>query len=138
MDVYKKRKRTFDKLNKIDFSIVERKLSLVGHNNKLIKRMKKECLRYLSIISNAPKGIFFAPSFLVDEFWHNSILHTKQYADEVSIACGRFLHHHPSDGSKKSRKRDENAFWNTIQAYQETYGEPDLEVWGLDKKGVKS
>lgn len=123
--------KIFEKLDSLDFSIVKYKLTKAGYKKKTIPRMIKEYFRYISICASSKKRM--APSFLVDEVWHPSILNTKQYF-QISKIAGRYLHHVPNDGSKAARKIDQEAFWNTVQEYHDNFGEPDLEVWGLKRR----
>jgi len=39
------------------------------------------------------------PTREIDEFWHNHILHTKQYMTDCMRIFGRYLHHAPSSPS---------------------------------------
>ena len=42
--------------------------------------------------SKEPKS----PSKLVDEVWHDHILHTKKYAEDCQKTFGKFIHHTPN------------------------------------------
>jgi hypothetical protein len=35
------------------------------------------------------------PSVIVDDYWHEMVLHTREYAEFCDAALGRFLHHVP-------------------------------------------
>lgn len=77
-----------------------------------------------------------APSFLVDEFWHEFILNTKLYFKCAKI-CGKYIHHVPNDGSKSARSKDMGSFWSGLTFYIHTFGEPDFKVWGIQEKGIR-
>ena len=42
-----------------------------------------------------PKAKLSMPSVVVDDMWHELVLHTREYADFCQEAFGRFLHHAP-------------------------------------------
>jgi hypothetical protein len=42
-----------------------------------------------------PRAALAMPSVVVDEVWHEFVLHTREYADFCDAAFGRFLHHEP-------------------------------------------
>ena len=121
----------FDKLNQLDYSTVEYKLKSEKFSEKEISKMKKECLRFLSLC--AEKKIALSPSYMVDMYWHQLILCTKIY-EEVGKICGKFIHHIPNNGNKIQRKKDSEAFWKTIESYEESYGEPNLKIWGIERR----
>ena len=39
---------------------------------------------------------FLVPSRAIDEFWHNHILHTKNYVQDCLAIFGHYLHHEPA------------------------------------------
>ena len=41
-------------------------------------------------------GQTLVPTREIDEFWHNHILYTRQYARDCLAIFGRYLHHEPS------------------------------------------
>jgi hypothetical protein len=66
---------------------------------------------------------FLTPSKEIDEFWHNHILHTKNYFQDCQAIFGHYLHHEPA-----AEEDDENKFINgfikTKQLYLEEFGIP--------------
>ncbi|BBZ44933.1 glycine-rich domain-containing protein [Mycobacterium parmense] len=62
----------------------------------LAERIMDQALAFLSLCAGDPDGNF-SPAPLVDIGWHTFILYTKPYADFCHQACGRFIHHAPSD-----------------------------------------
>lgn len=121
----------YKELNKLDFHIVDRKVKEIGYTNKQIKVMKKECLRFIALC--ATKKGPFAPSVILDDYWHNFILDTHLYFKAAKI-CGRYIHHQPNDGSMTAKAEDKGYFWNGIQAYYDTFGPPNMWVWGLEMR----
>ena len=128
-------KKVYNALNELDYSIVEYKISQNKNiQKKIIPRMKKEGLRFIALCAVSKKKL--APSYLVDEFWHNSILQTQLYT-KIGKICGKFIHHNANDGSKEARTKDLSAFWNTIDEYESVFGTPDLEIWGIERREKK-
>jgi hypothetical protein len=41
------------------------------------------------------KATLSMPSVIVDDYWHEMVLHTREYAEFCDTALGRFLHHVP-------------------------------------------
>lgn len=122
-------------LKKLDYTIVDKKVADCDLKEYPVKKVKEETLRYIALCASTKKTL--SPSPIVDEYWHQCILHTKLYFQMTKI-FGKYLHHDPSDGSKKQNEKNRIAFWNTIQEYENNFGEPNvLGIWGLQKKGVK-
>ncbi|WP_157314950.1 hypothetical protein [Chitinibacter sp. GC72] len=46
------------------------------------------------------KAALAMPSLIVDEYWHEFILHTAVYEEFCKKALGRFLHHTPATGAQ--------------------------------------
>ena len=44
------------------------------------------------------EDLSFAPSSLIDEFWHAHILDTKKYYKDCIEICGHMIHHYPYFG----------------------------------------
>lgn len=58
------------------------------------------------------------PSKIVDELWHEFILHTRHYDDFCRKAFGRFLHHTPATVLGKDRRNNEGlrrAWWHSCR-----------------------
>jgi hypothetical protein len=121
----------YDELSKLDYEEVDQVFVREKMNVEDVAVMRKETLRYLSLcaVSDKPLG----PSTLVDQYWHQLILHTHLYAETARV-CGKFIHHKPNDRSPEKQAEDAKAFWNTIQAYDDTFGEPDHKVWGIERR----
>ncbi len=126
----------FEKLNKLDYSIIDKKVAECDLKGYSVEKVKKETLRFLALCASTKKTL--SPPPVIDEYWHQCIMHTKLYFQMAKI-FGKYLHHIPSDGSKKQNELNREAFWNTIQTYEDNFGEPDvIGIWGLRKKEVKS
>lgn len=123
--------QVYQELNKLDYHKAYVRLEK-EYPKKMVKRMQREGLRFLALCATQKKSM--SPSKLPDEWWHAMILDTKQYAGPVTKICRKFIHHNPTDAKPKTNKELGKAFWDTIQAYENHFGEPDLELWGLEKK----
>jgi len=68
------------------------------------------------------------PSKLLDEFWHQHVLDSRNYASFCSRTAGRFLHHIPN--YEKPHEYHDPAFRRTHDLYRKRfgYGPPD-RVW---------
>lgn len=121
----------YDQLSKLDYAEVDQVFVREKMNVDDIAAMRKETLRCLSLcaVSDKPLG----PSTLVDQYWHQLILHTHLYPETARV-CGKFIHHKPNDRSIEKQEEDAKAFWNTIQAYDHTFGEPNHKVWGIERR----
>lgn len=63
------------------------------------------------------------PTREIDEFWHNHILHTKQYSHDCEQIFGHYLHHQPATPDENPQALI-NEFLQTKQWYLEEFGEP--------------
>jgi hypothetical protein len=120
----------YNELKQLDWSLVDLKMKKIDLKGNSVAEVKDEALKFLALCAVSEKVL--APGVLPDEYWHQMILDTPSYAKTVKI-FGRFIHHVQNDGSSVARERDRECFWNTIQLYEETFGEPNLKVWGLEK-----
>lgn len=121
----------YQRLSKLDYSKVDHAFHQQKIKPLTIAAMRKETLRFLSLCATSDKPL--GPSTLVDKYWHQLILNTHLYA-KAAKACGKFVHHEPNDGSKMEQEEDAKAFWETIKAYDETFGEPDITIWKVKRR----
>jgi hypothetical protein len=73
----------------------------------------------LCATSDAP----LAPSQIVDELWHEFILHTREYGRFCETVLGRFVHHVPAV------QPDPVTYTRTLKRINEKYGPPDRRFW---------
>ncbi len=85
---------------------------------------ERDYRRYLQLILEHP-GKRLVPTLDVDAFWHAHILDTVRYADDISGALGRALHHEPDYGWGSAAAEQELAesFAETVDLYLERFGE---------------
>jgi hypothetical protein len=82
---------------------------------------------YLTLTVVAP----VVPTKEVDEFWHQHILNTKQYASDCERIAGYFVHHRPSSGSDTDEaEKLQDTFFETWLCYETLFGEPYEETIG--------
>lgn len=51
--------------------------------------------QWFRLVARHPKAKLSMPSVVVDDMWHEMVLHTREYAEFCDSAFGRFLHHTP-------------------------------------------
>jgi len=84
-----------DKINKIDLTntrnrmIVKKGWAVDATDNAILWYR-----RYLYLAVAYP-GSGLSPTDLVDEVWHDHILHTAKYARDCQVFAGRYIHHQP-------------------------------------------
>lgn len=51
--------------------------------------------QWFRLAARHPKARLAMPSVIVDDLWHEFVLHTREYAEFCEAGLGRFLHHVP-------------------------------------------
>ncbi len=64
--------------------------------------------QWFRLVARHPKAKLAMPSVIVDDMWHEHVLHTRDYAEFCDSAFVRFLHHTPesamsADGASANR-----------------------------------
>lgn len=74
------------------------------------------------------EDLSFAPSELVDEFWHVHILDTRKYMSDCNLIKGEFIHHYPYFGLTDQENETvlESGFGLTKKLYQHHFGHSNL------------
>ena len=81
---------------------------------------------FLYLLYKYPKE-FLVPTRDIDEFWHNHILYTKEYAKDCQQIFGYFLHHQPGDPNNPEEvSKLRQQFTRTKELYLKEFGEPLL------------
>jgi hypothetical protein len=91
---------------------------------QVAERRARELEKFLYLCSQRNKAC--VPSPVIDDFWHDFILHTDEYATFCAQNFGQFIHHHPQRGS---REVPFDAYRETVDALVETFGPVDYQVW---------
>lgn len=70
------------------------------------------------------EDLSFAPSSLIDEFWHAHILDTKKYYKDCMEICGHMIHHYPYFGltDHETEKDLEAGFELTKKLFEYHFG----------------
>jgi len=78
------------------------------------------------------EDLSFAPSELVDEFWHIHILDTRKYMNDCNLIKGEFIHHYPYFGltDQENEAVLESGFQLTKKLYLHHFGHCDLGFEG--------
>jgi len=78
------------------------------------------------------EGVSFAPSELVDEFWHTHILDTRKYSHDCAIIKGEFIHHYPYFGLTEQENQQvlDAGFELTKKLYLHHFGHCALGMEG--------
>lgn len=102
-------------MNNIEFNFPPKVIKKIKEKYKFatnddIELTLTGALSYFKLCKENPKKNIPMPSVVVDEVWHEFILHTKNYAEFCEKYIGFFLHHTPNDESnpvdhKKSREQ---------------------------------
>ncbi len=74
------------------------------------------------------------PSKDIDEFWHNHILHTREYTRDCQLIFGHYLHHSPSEPGKAGEEQLQN-YARTKELYLREFGER-LKVFLCSQKTI--
>lgn len=115
-------------IDRIDLSNVQKRL-LKQYEPDTLNTMIEEYRKFLFLIHEHPKARI-VPSHLVDEVWHDHILHTKNYMKDCEQVFGQFIHHIPSV-SEEGEDISE-----TFDLYKRTFGmDPPSSIWLCEKDG---
>jgi hypothetical protein len=60
-----------------------------------IRTVEAATRQWFRLAAGHPKAKLSMPSVVVDDLWHEFVLHTREYAAFCDAALGRFLHHVP-------------------------------------------
>jgi hypothetical protein len=63
-----------------------------------IRTVEAGTRQWFRLAARHPKAKLSMPSAVVDDLWHESLLHTQEYAQFCTTAFGHFLHHVPGSG----------------------------------------
>lgn len=117
-------------LNIVDFDSknIERRLQKkLDLDIQKIQELSLEYKKFLYLAKMNP-GVSLVPGKLVDEVWHDHILHTKQYAEDCQRILGKYMHHSPSTNE------DGENINPTFDLYESTFGmKPPGEYWSCGR-----
>lgn len=74
------------------------------------------------------EDLSFAPSELIDEFWHVHILDTRKYMSDCNSIKGEYIHHYPYFGITEQENEEvlEKGFDLTKKLFKTHFGHSDL------------
>jgi len=87
-----------------------------------IAQAETEYARFLYLLAKYPVEIVIPWSEDLDEFWHQHILDTIQYARDCQAVFGRFIHHDPYIESDPAKYK--SAWTKTQELYAEEFWSP--------------
>ena len=117
-----------ERVNNIDFTPHGYKLEIEhGWTEEKINHAIKLYKQWL-VLQVFYEGLSFAPSELIDEFWHVHILDTRKYMTDCNNIKGEFIHHYPYFGITEQENETvlDSGFELTKKLYQKHFGHADL------------
>ncbi len=124
--------RIMCRVNNIDFTPHGYKLEKeYGWSSEKINHALKIYKEWL-VLQVFYEELSFAPSELIDEFWHIHILDTRKYAHDCNAIKGEFIHHYPYFGITKQENESvlANGFELTKKLYMKHFGHKNLGFQG--------
>ena len=120
----------WQRVDKIDLKEVSKKLMLDSSAQWTLEAVKQaeSLYRHFLVLHALYPNEDLVPTKQIDEFWHQHILDTRNYAQDCEFLFGRFLHHDPYFGinGDDDRLRNKQAVTWTQALWQSTFGEPLL------------
>jgi hypothetical protein len=100
-----------------------------GWSGEHALRVMREYKRFVYLCSVSGREL--TPSEAVDAAWHEHLVHTRSYWDDMCVGVlGAPLHHAPSRGGPAESARFRASYAATLAAYREAFGEaPPAEIW---------
>lgn len=97
----------------------------LSFTTKAIEEYKK----FIFLCCISPTGA--SPSEIVDEVWHMHLTYTDNYWNKFCRqTLGKEIHHHPSKGGYKEKRKHKNWYNETLQLYEEIFEiNPPVEIW---------
>ena len=92
-------------------------------------RVLDEYRRFLLLVTTHDD--LMVPSDAVDQVWHQHMLDTRAYWDELcGRVVGRAIHHTPARGGAADRARHVFAYESTLRRYRDAFGvAPPDDIW---------
>jgi hypothetical protein len=113
-------------IDHIDLSNTQKRL-VKQYDPETLNQMIEEYRKFLFLIHQYPTASM-VPSHLIDEVWHDHILHTRNYSEDCKRVFGQFIHHNPSTSE------DGEDISETFDLYTRTFGsEPPTNIWTCEK-----
>ena len=100
-----------------------------GWSKKFTEQVVNEYRRFLFLTAAA--GHTVCPSEEVDAAWHQHLLYTRSYWDDLcGETLGYPLHHDPTEGGPAEGRKHWAMYRQTLESYRRIFGEdPPRDVW---------
>jgi hypothetical protein len=101
--------------------IVHRAAERRSFSSKELDGAGVELIKFLCLC--AESDVPLAPSAIIDDFWHEFILHTRDYAEFCASTLGTFVHHVPSTAP------DPTSYRHTLERMSARFGNVNARFW---------
>jgi hypothetical protein len=101
-----------------------------GLSSDQLRRVEAGARQWFRLAAGHPKVRLWMPSVVVDQLWHEFVLHTRDYAAFCDAAFGRFVHHVPDPAvttTDAAQDRD-SALLATFRLAQQDEGCPPNQL----------
>ncbi|MDE1825801.1 MAG: hypothetical protein KGH61_04630 [Candidatus Micrarchaeota archaeon] len=95
-------------------------------SRELAVRLEVEFKRYMSMIA-LDQVVGMGPSRMLDMYWHQFMLDTREYSKFCFEVLGRFIDHVPS--TSKTLESALASYARSLETYRQMFGEPDPTMW---------
>eukprot|EP01084_Bolivina_argentea_P223086 377511_1 len=113
--------------SKLDLSNILHKVSSEnGWTNEFTLKVGEEYTKFLYMIKHY--GSPAVPSKMVDLIWHQHILDTKSYMNDMKNIFGKYIHHSPAY-TEMERKDNGDKFKIFRERYHKLFGEMPHDIW---------
>lgn len=95
-------------VNGYEFSVSMRRRLRLKHPDlgaPSITLIEAATRQWFRLLARRPKARLSMPSRVVDDLWHEMLLHTRDYAAFCDAAIGRFVHHEPESAMPPKQAR---------------------------------
>lgn len=94
-----------------------------------IGQVEDAARQWFRMAARHPRAKMSMPSAMVDDLWHEMVLHTREYGDFCDTALGHFLHHVPESAmspADAARNRAAGLRATLVFAQQDEHCEPTV------------
>jgi len=111
------------------FTFAKRLANENGWNLIYTERVIIEYKRFMFLC--ATSGSMVTPSDPVDQAWHLHMIYTNSYWNKLcKDILGKQIHHNPTKGGKKKKKKYNNIYNRTRNLYKEKFGvDQPADIW---------
>lgn len=111
------------KMARVDFSPIVRYLQRKDKNHWTEEKALSELENFKVFLALCGiAGFPVVPTKDIDEVWHACILHTSFYMRLCNLLFGKYIHHRPSDGTKKVKRNNRRNFKQTAVLFKKLSG----------------